>query len=264
VTRASRRLLITAGALVVAGVLVNGGLNFWKNRPDTSVPVAPHHTAGRLWSRPHPPTQSALGPGTYPLRIGARRDGALYVPATLQRDRPLPLVVWLHGHGGSGEVSIERVKADADRAGALVVAPTARRTTWDLVGKPEHHFGSDVAFVDAALAFVFDRFAVDPRRLYLAGHSDGATYALALGLTNGDLFSRVMAFAPEYLTAGGRVGKPSVFIAHGVHDPVHHVETTSRRIGPEVRAAGYALTYEEFEGGHELPTDALHHAFSGL
>jgi phospholipase/carboxylesterase len=263
VARARRRLLITVAALAVGAALIRGGVSAWRNRPDRSVPEAPHHAAGRLWARPRPPTTTAPTPGVWPLGIGERRDGALYVPATLPRDRPVSVLVWLHGHGGRGERSIEQLKVDADRAGLLVVAPTARRTTWDLVGKTAH-FDGDVAFIDAALAFVFDRFVVDRQRIFLAGHSDGATYALALGLTNGDLFARVVAFAPERLIAGGRVGKPPVVVVHGRADPVHRIETTSRRVVPELRAAGYAVDYEELDGGHELPPDALRRVLSSL
>jgi predicted esterase len=263
VARARRRLLITIAALLIGWSVIREGLHAWRNRPDVSVPTAPHHTTGRLWSRPGAPTRAAPGPGVSALRLGKRRDGAFYVPATLPRDRPAGLLVWLHGYRGSGEGSIERLLAIADGAGLLVVAPTARRKTWDLVGETAQ-FDGDVAFIDAALAFVFDRFLVDRQRIFLAGHSDGATYALALGLTNGDLFARVVAFAPERLIPGGRVGKPPVVIVHGKGDPVHTIETTSRRIAAELRAAGYSLDYEERDGGHELPSEVLLHRLSTL
>jgi phospholipase/carboxylesterase len=160
----------------------------------------------------------------------------------------------LHGHSGHAERTIKAVAPDAERLGILVVAATSRGPTWDVVWRKYQRFGPDVAFVDAALAYVFDRFTVDPRRVVIAGFSDGATYALALGLGNGDLFSRVVALAPEYLPATARrIGKPPVFIAHGLTDDEHPIDKTSRRIVAEIRAAGHPLEYEEYQGGHHPP-----------
>jgi predicted esterase len=41
------------------------------------------------------------------------------------------------------------------------------------------------------LSFVFDAYPVDPERIAVSGFSDGASYALSLGLINGTLFSQV-------------------------------------------------------------------------
>ena len=50
-------------------------------------------------------------------------------------------------------------------------------------------YGSDIAFIDRALAQIFNRNAIDPSKVAIAGFSDGASYALSVGLTNGDLFT---------------------------------------------------------------------------
>lgn len=52
-------------------------------------------------------------------------------------------------------------------------------------------YGPDVEFIDRALEWVSDRLTLDTRRLAITGFSDGASYALSLGITNGDLFTRV-------------------------------------------------------------------------
>jgi len=41
-----------------------------------------------------------------------------------------------------------------------------------------------------------------------------------------------------------------------VQDPILPIDSTSRRIVPSLRGAGYAVTYVEFTGGHEVP-DAM-------
>jgi predicted esterase len=95
--------------------------------------------------------------------------------------------------------------------------------------------------------------AVDARRLAITGFSDGASYALSLGLTNGDLFTRVIAFSPGFMTPAQRRGKPSLFVSHGTRDGVLPIERSSRRIVPQLERAGYEVRYREFEGGHVVP-----------
>ncbi len=54
----------------------------------------------------------------------------------------------------------------------------------------------------------------------LAGFSDGASYALGLGLANGGLLPRIVALLAGFLPPGPRHGKPPVFVSHGVADDV--------------------------------------------
>ena len=109
-----------------------------------------------------------------------------------------------------------------DTAGVVLLAPESRGRTWDvLVGD----YGPDIEFIDRALEWVFDRFALDTRRLAITGFSDGASYALSLGITNGDLFTCVIAFSPGFMVPARRGGKPPVFVSHGTHDR-QRLETT--------------------------------------
>ena len=87
----------------------------------------------------------------------------------------------------------------------------------------------------------------------VGGYSDGGSYALSLGLTNGDLFPHVLAFSPGFLMPAGRTGSPRVFVSHGTGDGWLPIGRTSRRIVPQLERAGYAVRYREFEGGHVVP-----------
>jgi predicted esterase len=139
----------------------------------------------------------------------------------------------------------------AERSGLILVAPASTADTWDLlVGR---RYGPDLALLDAALGYVFARCAVDPARLAVGGFSDGASYALSVGLNNGDLFSHVLAFSPGFAGPGTRRGRPAVFIAHGTHDPILPVDPCSRNIVRQLTGQGYPLRYREFEGGHGIP-----------
>jgi len=98
----------------------------------------------------------------------------------------------------------------------------------------------------------------------LGGVSDGATYALALGLLNGDLFTGVAAFSPGFLKQVQRHGRPRVFVSHGTRDTVLNINVGSRAIVRQLLAEGYDVTYREFDGGHYLPDDIAREAFAWL
>ena len=156
----------------------------------------------------------------------------------------------LHGAGGDARSGISHFLDLADEAGLVLLAPESRGRTWDvLLGG----YGPDAAFIDRALGQTFDRLAVDAERLAVGGFFDGASYALSLGLTNGDLFTRVIAFSPGFGAPAARRGKPPVFVSHGTRDRVLPVERCSRRIVPALKREGYEVCYREFDGGHAVP-----------
>ena len=85
----------------------------------------------------------------------------------------------------------------------------------------------------------------------MAGFSDGASYALGVGLAFGARFSEIMAFSPGFVAqAGQSAGMPHIFVSHGRDDSVLPIARTSRRLVPALQAAGYSVHYEEFDGGH--------------
>ena len=195
---------------------------------------------------------TATETGLLPLGLGDIRDGMVYVPESYRPGVPAPLSVKLHGAGGRARRGLAPFLARADAAGLLLLGVDARGPTWDLI---RGGYGVDVAFLDQALQVVFSRYTVDPGRVSVEGFSDGASYALSLGVANGDLFSKIVAFSPGFLAPGRLQGRPDVFVSHGVHDNVLPIDRCSRRIVPELQVAGYSVDYREFDGGHTVPDD---------
>jgi len=185
------------------------------------------------------------------LGLDRRRDAILRLP-TKATGAPLPLFVLFHGAGGRGEAMLRRLGSAPDDAGVAVLAPDSRDSTWDAI---RGDFGPDVMFVNRALERVFDSVAVDPARVAVGGFSDGATYALSLGLINGDLFPRVVAFSPGFIVNGTSHGQPRFFLSHGTSDPILPIDQTSRMIVPALKRRGYDVTFREFDGGHQVPPD---------
>jgi predicted esterase len=166
-------------------------------------------------------------------------------------------MIMLHGAGGDAE-GMRFTFAHAERIGAVVLAPESRAQTWDVI---MGRFGPDVAFINTALEETFKTVPVDPTHVAVGGFSDGASYALSLGLPNGALFTHVIAFSPGFNAAPSEEGRPRIFISHGTADTVLPIERTSRRIVPQLRDDGYDVTYKEFEGPHTVPAKIAEQAF---
>ena len=241
----SRREFVITGACAAAATMLPGCKT--STEPDPSDPP-PIPRDGQLSARPGAPTlEPTLGES--PLNLGTPRDGFLYVPESYSPDTPTPLFVGLHGATGQAS-NWESYKARAEERGMVFLAPDSRGVTWDVTTAG---FGEDVDFINQALQHTFDRCRIDPSRLALGGFSDGASYTLSLGITNGDLFSHLVAYSPGFLFAPDPVGNPRVYISHGTQDQVLSVTVTRNEIVPGLRDAGYDVTYEEFDGVHEVP-----------
>lgn len=264
------------------------GLDAWRclktrreGSGDREIVVEPPHREGRILARPNEgfaedaspePTggqarATAVGRAVLPVARGLTRlnlagacDTLLYVPRGYRPDRPARFVLMLHGATSVGLAALALLLPFADAANLIVLAPDAPRRTWDRV---LGGFGPDVAFVDRALATVFARYAIDPSFVAIGGFSDGASYALALGLINGDLFTHVIAFSPGFLAPGPRRGQPRVFDSHGTLDEILPL-SSSERIVATLRAAGYAVTFVAFDGPHVVPVDVARQAADWL
>ena len=172
---------------------------------------------------------------------------------------PLPLLVLLHGAGGNGGNMLRRLGAATDAAGIAVLAPDSRDArTWDAI---RGDLGPDVDFINRALARTFDVLDIDESRLSVGGFSDGATYAISLGLLNGDLFPRVLAYSPGFFVAGSPQGRPRFFISHGTADPILPIDRCSRVIVRRLEERGYDVTFRQFDDGHTIPP---HIALTGM
>jgi phospholipase/carboxylesterase len=219
--------------------------------------ISEGHESGRLAFRPDG-TSGSSEPRHEPLGLGEGRDGVLYVPDSAGPGAPI--LVFLHGATGSGRAHLRPVLGAADRYGVILVAPDSRSgETWDLLA--ERRLGPDVAFIDRVLEAVVGRVDADLGRLALGGVSDGASYALTIGLSNGDVFSSIVAFSPGFLAVPERVGQPRVFVSHGTEDRILPIDMCSRSFVPVLERAGYPVHFEEFQGGHSVPPAVADRAF---
>lgn len=150
---------------------------------------------------------------------------------------------------------VDLVQHQSDQHALVLLAPDAREATWDVIARGR--YGEDVAFLDTALRATLRRCAIDPDRIAIGGFSDGASYALSMGIGNGDVFGHVLAYSPGFAAPQLQTGRPGFFLTHGTHDQVLPVARCSRRLVPQLRQAGYDVEYREFDGGHTMPSDLI-------
>ncbi len=206
-------------------------------------------TDGRLSPRPAAsPARGKLDPGLHPLVALGLPDHLLLVPE--DAGPGAPLVVWFHGAGGRAGRSVPTVGTAAAGAGALVLLPSSAGATWDLL---TGRTGADVGPLDDALGHVLA--TCDVGRVAFAGFSDGASYALSLGLANGGLAEAVLAFSPGFVSPPAVVGRPRCWVAHGTADTVLPVDRCGRRVVALLERQGHEVHYEEFDGGHVVRPD---------
>jgi predicted esterase len=215
--------------------------------------------AGQAHLQARPGEVRATAPaGLHKLDLGGKRDSYLFVPQQYSPDRPLPLVLLLHGAGGHAHDGLRVLLHLAERNKLILVAPASAAATWDIISG--RTYGPDRRLADKALAHVFAHYAVDPAHLAIGGFSDGASYALTLGLANGDLFTHILAFSPGFIGPITARGNPAVFVSHGRADPVLPIGPCSRTIVRQLREGHYRVVFDEFDDGHVIPPEVAEHA----
>lgn len=229
------------------GLMAVGGM-----LPDVRLPAIEFENA-RIKARPRKPDQPWKAGQT---KLWEEKPLAfLHVPKSYDPSRPIPLMIALHGAGGRSTGPLRLWTPQADAAGFALIVPESAGVTWDAI---RGLYSDDVTNLDRALDLTFSRIAVDPARITLAGFSDGASYSLGLGLMNADLFPRVMACSPGFITRHDREQKgpkPSVFVSHGRQDPILPFDNAVGRVVPQLKSEGCKVEFHEFEGGHTVPVD---------
>jgi len=214
---------------------------------------------GRLSARPRTDVKTSAS-GQIKLGVDSRRDALLQVPKSAGQS-PLPLLVMMHGATQNADDMFYYLGSTPEEAGVVVLAPNSRGTTWDAIRTT---FADDVNYLNRALELTFAKVAIDPDRMALGGFSDGASYAISLGLINGDLFKNVVAFSPGFIISGEAHGKPRFFISHGTHDHILPIDGCGRRIAADLKASGHEVSFREFDGDHEIPAGVAREALAWI
>ena len=211
---------------------------------------------------------SAAAPSTQPGVHKLGDNAYFYRPAKPSPGRR-PLLVLLHGAGMSARAFLDGARAEADRCGCLLLSVQSKGATWDTIGFVRHAakaerttvdrlFGEDTNRVEQALSVALRAPDADRRSVILFGFSDGASYALSLGLANPSLFRGVVAIAPGFHLEPAAINpRQRLFIAHSPEDRVLAFGRTRDATVASLRRAGFDLRFRPFDGGHRIDLSIL-------
>lgn len=185
------------------------------------------------------------------------RDATVYVPQRYKKGEPMPVLVMLHGFRSTAE-AVRFTFPLAEEFGVIVLAPESRDMTW---GQSIPGFDNDSRYIGMAFRWMSDVLSIDHSKVALGGVSDGANYALNMGLAYGDTFNHMMIFSAGMLAPFRKQGKPKIFLAHGTRDEQMPIDRTGRKFAADLKAEGFDITYREYEGGHGAPLPVVRESF---
>jgi polyhydroxybutyrate depolymerase len=200
-----------------------------------------------------PPADHVFG-GSRPVKV-------FRAPAGYDAAKPAPLVVVLHGYGANATAQnlFFNLGSIADREGFFLVAPEG---TTDATGKQFWNgtdvccdFGKtgvdDVAYVTGLVDEIAKYYAIDPKRVFLVGHSNGGAMSFRLGCDASDRFAAIVDLAGPFF-ADASLCKPKAPVAllhmHGTKDTtVSYAPSTNGRF-PNPGAVATVTKWAENNG----------------
>jgi tetratricopeptide (TPR) repeat protein len=167
---------------------------------------------------------------------GKKRTYYLYVPATVKTS-PTPLLVLLHGSNRDGLSLVEKWKHLAETEGIILLGPNSEdASNWSI---PRD--GPDA--LHELVETIKSKYSVNPRRVYLFGHSGGAAFALLMSLYESEYFAATAVHAGALDSRGLALTnvakrKTPIYIQVGTVDPFFSLA--------DVRATRDALVARDF------------------
>lgn len=161
------------------------------------------------------------------VSFGGARPVTISVPRAYS-GQPTPLLLVLHGYGSSGKHHERYLGLDrlVDEQGVLVASPdgtadSAGDRFWNTGSPACCNFGNspvdDVKYLRELIAELRGAFNVDPRRIYVLGHSNGGFMALRLGCELSKELAAVVSLAGSTPLEGCKTPM-SVLQIHGDRD----------------------------------------------
>ena len=178
--------------------------------------------------------------------LGLERTYYLFVPPKLEG--PAPLLILLHGSGRNGKIVLDHWRGMAEKEGIVLAGPDATESNhWQ--------FPADgPVLLRDLVTEVEKRTAIDKRRIYLFGHSAGASFAVPMALLQSKYFAAVVAHAGG-IQPGNEGGldvalrKIPIALVVGLKDPAMANSRTSKEL---LEARGFPVELTEVpHHGHD-------------
>jgi polyhydroxybutyrate depolymerase len=141
-------------------------------------------------------------PGDSIISAGLERTYHIHIPASYDKANPIPLLIALHGGGGSGEkmeeLTLQGFNRLSDKEGFIVVYPDGIENHWN-DGRENVRYRAhrekidDVGFISALVEHLAKEYNIDKKRVYATGISNGAMMLFRLAC---ELSGKITAIAP--------------------------------------------------------------------
>ena len=192
------------------------------------------------------------------------------IPPEASPDRPVPVVVMVHGW--KGDETVMWIFKQTIPPGAAIITPRAPLAVADggygwfqhenseLEPEP-HSLWAGYEHLQRFLTQLPQQYPVDPARVVLMGFSQGAAICNTLALTQPDQVigvASLVGLIPEIAveSSQGNLGGLPVFIAHGTQDETVPV-AAARQARDVYTRLGAEVTYGEYPTGHKLTTQGM-------
>ncbi len=154
---------------------------------------------------------------------GQTRTYYIYTPKSYRPNHPLPLVLAFHGYGSQGKDLAKNTGFNelAEQKGFIIVYPDGIDRSWNLGGRFFNR-PDDVDFVKGLITHISQVRAIDQRKIYAVGVSNGGFLVQSLACQiNSPIvaFASVAATLPGYLRSQCHPEKPvSILMINGTED----------------------------------------------
>jgi polyhydroxybutyrate depolymerase len=164
---------------------------------------------------------------------GLDRTYLIHIPPSWNKTKSMPLVIALHGGGGTGkdmvELTLSGFNTLSDKEGFIVVYPVGTifsgmiKVRWNDGRDERYSQADDVGFISALIDHLVKEFNVDSKRVYATGISNGAHMSMRLAR---ELSDKIAAVAPvayamqeKYVSVPVSTRQISVLVMTGTDDP---------------------------------------------
>ncbi len=178
---------------------------------------------------------------------GVTREAMVYIPPT-PTDHP-PLIFAFHGHGGHSSLAVRKfdfhelwpqavcVYPQGLPTVSALVDPAGKQPGWEKAVGDEND--RDLKFFDAMLATMKSDYHVDPKKVFVAGHSNGGFFAYVLWAARGDDIAAVAPISAFLNPKDSATFKPKpVFHVAGEADPLVKFDLQKRMIDYDRKVDG--------------------------
>jgi polyhydroxybutyrate depolymerase len=233
-----------------------------------AAPAAPSAAAPSSAAPPSPPSPSATASPRAALVVGGDRPVTVHIPASYDAEQPAPLLILLHGYSTSGaeHESYFKLGPAADARGFVYASPDG---TMDRQGNRfwnatdtccdfDQSGVDDVAYLAGVIAEIQANLSIDPKRIYVLGHSNGGFMAYRLACDEAEVIATIVSLAGATYAdqADCSPSAPvSVVQIHGTaDDTIKYEGGTIPGAPPYPGAEATAQTWAAYDGCNEAST----------